>query len=83
MRQTVTEGHLNTHARRLMRQAILDDPALHLTALAELTANALGHDDWLDDEGHWIWELALQVAEWASKLGSDKDQAAVTGRIKR
>ena len=83
MRKTLTEGHLNLHARRLMRQAILDDPALHLTALAELTANALGHDDWLDDEGHWIWELALQVAEWASKLTSDEDQAAVTGRIKR
>lgn len=29
------------------------------TQLAEATAIALGHDEWLDDETHWIWDLAL------------------------
>jgi len=29
------------------------------TQLAENTAWHFDHDEWLDDELHWVWELAL------------------------
>jgi len=31
------------------------------TSLAEAAAHAVDHDEWLDDEQHWVWELAIQV----------------------
>lgn len=33
------------------------------THLAEAAAIEIGHDYWLDDETHWIWEMALQKYE--------------------
>lgn len=33
--------------------------SINPTVLAENTAIAVGHDEWLDDETHPIWELAL------------------------
>lgn len=33
------------------------------TALAETTAEELGHDEWLDDSDHEIWDLALEVGD--------------------
>ena len=78
---TLTDRNLKVQVRRLMHQAILDDADLNATGLAELTAEALGHDDWLDDEGHWIWEVAVEVFEWAGKLTSESEQVAE--KIKR
>jgi hypothetical protein len=39
------------------------DPDATATTLAESAANTLGHDEWLDDETHWIWDLALEIGE--------------------
>ena len=32
----------------------------YATQLAENCANALDHDEWLDDPDHFIWEIALE-----------------------
>ena len=82
MRQTVTDEQLEAQARRLMRQALLEDPDSTATGLAEFTADALGYADWLDDEGHWIWDLAVEVFEWAGKLTSASDAEQGAGRIR-
>jgi hypothetical protein len=37
-----------------------------LTTLAEETAHDLGHSEWLDDETHPIWDLAIEVSEDAA-----------------
>ena len=59
--------------KRHMRNLLLDGCCVdsltggaNLTELAESTAHALGHDEWLDDECHAVWEHAVTVAE---KLG--------------
>lgn len=39
-----------------------------LTTLAEETAHDLGHPEWLDDENHVIWDLAIEVAEEGGAL---------------
>lgn len=36
---------------------------VNCTKLAEETAKHLDHDEWLDDCTHWIWDLALEVAD--------------------
>lgn len=33
---------------------------LNCTTLAEACAHALGHDEWLDQEFHEVWEIALE-----------------------
>lgn len=38
------------------------------TVLVEATAIELDHDEWLDDPDHEIWEIAIEVAEWALKI---------------
>jgi hypothetical protein len=32
----------------------------NLTDAAESCAWELGHDEWLDDPDHWVWELAIE-----------------------
>lgn len=31
------------------------------TNLAELAADHFNHDEWLDDETHWLWELIYEL----------------------
>ena len=33
------------------------------TQIAEAAANMFDHDEWLDDELHWIWEEAITAFE--------------------
>lgn len=35
----------------------------HGTGLAERVAHELDHDEWLDDETHWIWEIAMEALD--------------------
>lgn len=53
-----------------MRNALLSGECIdqstglaNLTELAELAAHELDHDEWLDDELHEVWELAIEVAD--------------------
>jgi len=34
----------------------------YATPIAESIAHDLGHDEWLDDETHPVWEIAAEVA---------------------
>ena len=36
---------------------------LDMTKMAETTAHEMGKDEWLDDETHWIWDLAADFSE--------------------
>ena len=36
---------------------------INLTQLAENAAHEFNHDEWLDDESHWVWEVALDAEE--------------------
>lgn len=59
---------IENDVRRLML-ALLDDttsPAwdggqVSYSGLAEETARRYFHEEWLDDETHWIWDLAIEV----------------------
>lgn len=49
---------------------VAGDPDLafvNLTRLAEEAAFELGHDEWLDDETHDVWVLAITAAEAFAK----------------
>lgn len=35
------------------------------TKVAELAADHFDHDEWLYEETHWVWDLALHAAEVA------------------
>lgn len=71
--------------REQMRaQALLDnefDPSLFddcgvydPTIIAEYLSWNYGKDSWLDDESHWIWELAGDLAEmWNEARWDDQD----------
>lgn len=37
---------------------------LNSTSLAEDTAFAVGHPEWLDDPDHWVWDLAVEAEDW-------------------
>ncbi len=59
---------LNTKIRRTMRPLVSDCADLstneiNTTQLAENTAHALNHDEWLDDSDHILWDIAIDIAE--------------------
>jgi hypothetical protein len=57
---------IKAHMRSLLRQGRCIDRTTgiaNLTELAEETAIDLGHAEWLDDECHSVWDLAIDVAE--------------------
>jgi len=66
-----------TLAERALRQAEPGDEEVfsqadeaNPTGLAELIAHELDHDEWLDDETHWVWEVAMDVAtKWDKAHG--------------
>lgn len=50
----------------VMRRLIEDDREAYFensTGLAEDAAHEMGHDEWLDDEHHEVWEVANEIAE--------------------
>lgn len=47
----------------LFIEEYLDCGEINLTKLSEETATILKHDEWCDDESHWIWDLACDVSE--------------------
>lgn len=59
----MTHATLTTAARRAMFNHLACDPDASATALAESAAITLGHDEWLDDPEHWIWDLALSIGD--------------------
>lgn len=38
---------------------------INCTKLAEDTAHALDHDEWLDDDTHDVWDCAVEISEEA------------------
>jgi len=47
-----------------------DDEEANATQLAENVAHEMDHDEWLDDETHWIWDVAMDAAtQWNKKHG--------------
>lgn len=73
---TTTKPKFAASIRSAMREILSDptsdvfdrvsgDPDLAfiiMTRLAEEAAHALGHDEWLDDETHIVWDLAFTEA---------------------
>lgn len=57
------------HVRNFMRNELYDRESevwergeVNCTRLAEEAAHYFDHDEWLDDETHWVWDLALEEA---------------------
>ena len=48
---------------RALREGHREQGEINLTTLAEDVAWELGHDEWLDDEAHMVWELVVEAAE--------------------
>ena len=40
-----------------------DHGEINLTRLAEIAADQFGHNEWLDDPLHPIWDIAYDVAD--------------------
>jgi hypothetical protein len=40
---------------------------INMTALAEAAAHQFDHDEWLDDETHWVWDAAFEASQRAEK----------------
>jgi hypothetical protein len=52
---------------------------VNATELAKSTAHSIGHPEWLEDERHWIWDLALRIHDdWNRK--TQKTAAAMVAR---
>jgi len=61
------------HVKRYMISVAknhLDNGRLNFTSLAEAAAHQFNHDEWLDDETHWVWDLAVDVGD---KLGISEE----------
>ena len=53
--------NLKTEVRRYMEREVqgLNPHDINPTQLAENAAHAFDQDNWLDDETHWVWDLAI------------------------
>ena len=61
MQVKIMTDHLKARAVRAMRDLLEDQPRANYTQLAEHAAHTLDHDEWLDDDLHWIWEVAADI----------------------
>lgn len=52
-----------------------DTGEVSATALAEEAAERLGHPEWLDDETHFVWEVAAEIADELDPNDAEKDWA--------
>ena len=59
----MTHSALVAAARRAIVNHLACDPDATATILAESAAITLGHDEWLDDPDHWVWDLALEIGD--------------------
>lgn len=63
-----------TERRKIKRAALreladcVEAGEVNATRLAENTAHALNHDEWLDDPDHEVWEVAIEFAELHTRL---------------
>ena len=60
------ERQIKQHMRATLRAGECIDRHTGIadcTKLAEETAHALGHSEWLDDDQHIVWDIAIEVAE--------------------
>jgi len=71
----MNDNDLKKRVRGFIRGALLDGDSevweqgeANLTKLAELGAHSVEKDEWLDDETHWVWEVAIEEAERAGGL---------------
>ena len=72
--------------RKFMRQELQDrdhpdlwvQGEVNFTRLAENAAWHFGHDEWLDNPDHWVWDLSCEEgeraqeaieAEWTARQG--------------
>lgn len=49
------------HMRRLRSKLLDAHGEVRCTVLATVTAERLGHPEWLEDDAHFVWDLALRV----------------------
>jgi hypothetical protein len=55
---------------------------INATELAKSTAHSIGHPEWLEDDHHWVWDLALKIHdEWNRKM--QRTAARVARRFSR
>ena len=67
----MTNSTNHAHIKNFMFREVASDPSAYLdqsgcfnrTALAESAADHFGHDEWLDDECHSVWDLAILVGD--------------------
>ena len=53
--------------KRYLQTRISLYPDLTATQIAEDAAHYFYHDEWLDDETNWIWDLAAEAKEKQEK----------------
>lgn len=72
--------------RRFMQNELLNRNSdawqhgeVNYTRLAEEAAHYFNHDEWLDYESHWVWELALEEGSRAERDRSEPVERSGTG----
>jgi len=50
------------------------------TALAESAALIFDHPEWLDDETHWVWDLAVDLGAHAEEQRAKNERSADRNR---
>ena len=56
-----TQARHKEQAIACATQIYSDNPHMPATTLAEAVAHTLSHDEWLDSETHWIWDVACDI----------------------
>lgn len=68
---TIDITALTTLGRRIVRDTdtfdVREDGEVIATRVAENIAWESDHDEWLDDDTHEVWDVALKVAEEANR----------------
>jgi len=59
---TVSRSKIRSTAALLVAEC-WEGGEVNVTQLAESGAHELGHDEWLDDSTHAVWDVAIAVAE--------------------
>lgn len=66
----MTRKELTTIGERLAEDLVDQSGEVNTTLLAENIAHEAGHDEWLDDETHLVWEVACDIGTHLEEMNA-------------
>lgn len=65
--QKIQERIIRKKVRKHMFELMRKTNEFTATTLVEQTARDLNYDEWLDDDTHFVWDIAVDVVEKKAK----------------